>query len=324
MNSQLYLLVFIGVFLFTGCKHRENTNSKAEAQEISEEDQKLELRNVPDSLKTIEINGEILHYTEKGEGETLVFLHGSISDYRVWQGYFKPYSKDYRTVVYSRRYAWPNRQVYDSLADYSVQIHADDLYQLIQKMELGKVHLVGHSYGAFTALTFAVDHPELVRSMVLGEPPALFLANNSESYTKDLNAFMENHFRPAAKEFKAGNTEKGLEYFVGGANGNPEFDISTIPESQKKGWMANILELKGQAIAERVLELDQKAISGLEMPVLMFVGDQSPKWLTSLSVELHRLLPNSQLDTLINSAHGLYFQQPEQSKKAMREFYGMQ
>lgn len=96
-----------------------------------------------DQPKSVNIRGEKLHYVEQGKGEPLIFIHGSLGDYRAWISRMEPYSKDYHVLTYSRRYAWPNKQVFDESADYSIRIHADDLYELIQKLRLKKVHLVG-------------------------------------------------------------------------------------------------------------------------------------------------------------------------------------
>src|SRR5438552_18435199 len=46
-----------------------------------------------------------------------------------------------------------------------------DLAMLIEKLHFGPVHLVGHSYGGLGALFFATEHPELVRTLTLSEPP---------------------------------------------------------------------------------------------------------------------------------------------------------
>ncbi len=89
-----------------------------------------------DRLKSFDVRGEQIHYIEKGQGDPLIFVHGTIGDYRAWVSRMEPYSKDYHVVAYSRRYAYPNEQKFDSLVDYSVRIHADDLYALIKELGL--------------------------------------------------------------------------------------------------------------------------------------------------------------------------------------------
>lgn len=272
-----------------------------------------------DQPQSVDIRGEELHYIEQGTGEPLIFIHGTIGDYRAWISRMQPYSKDYHVVAYSRRYAWPNEQEYDSLADYSVRIHADDLYALIQKIGFQKVHLVGHSYGAFTALTMALDHPERVQSLVLGEPPAASLVENSERGQESFDAFLEDNLRPAAQAFRANEDEAALEYFIRGVMGD-EFRLAQVPAEGKQGWMDNLLELWGAALNESFLSLDPSAIQSLDVPVLLLVGELSPTWLVEVSQELHRLLPQSELVEIENSSHGLYFQNPEAVDKAVMEF----
>jgi pimeloyl-ACP methyl ester carboxylesterase len=118
------------------------------------------------------VNGVELHYTEQGTGEPVVLLHGGQGDYRSWQPQMNALSSRYRVISYSRRYHYPNENPMTA-TDHSALIDAEDLAALVAELELGRVHLVGTSYGAFTALAYAVAHPGLVRSMVLAEPPVL-------------------------------------------------------------------------------------------------------------------------------------------------------
>ena len=274
-----------------------------------------------DSLKSVDINGEKLHYVEQGEGETLIFVHGGINDYRFFLSWVEQYSEDYHAVTYSRRYAWPNAQEFDKSVDYSVRIHADDLYALIQKLNLGKVHLVGHSYGAFTALTMALDHPEVVQSLVLGEPPVAFLAQNTEKGRESWDAFLESDLRPAKQDFLADKDEEALENFLRGVMGD-DFSLAQVPPEAKQGWMDNLLEIWGLSMSEDFPPLDPLAIQTLDVPVLLIVGDISPTYLHEISNELHRLLPRSEMVRFENMNHGLYAEQPEAVDRAMREFLG--
>ena len=74
-----------------------------------------------------------------------------------------------RIVSYSRRYHYPNQWPGDG-SDYSLALHAKDLEGFIRVLNAGPVHLVGNSYGGFVVAIVATEHPELVRSVVVGEP----------------------------------------------------------------------------------------------------------------------------------------------------------
>lgn len=129
-------------------------------------------------LKAIAINGTTLHYVERGSGPPIVFVHGGLGDYRTFQPQFDALSSNFRVVAFSRRFHPPN-DVPAGVPSYSMQGHVDDLAELVKALRLGPSHVVGHSYGAYVALAFSLQHPDLVRSLVLGEPPVLPLLQNS-------------------------------------------------------------------------------------------------------------------------------------------------
>src|SRR5687767_11716004 len=120
-------------------------------------------------VKKIEVNATNLSYIEQGAGEPVIFIHGAVSDYRTWLEQIVAFSKNYKAISYSRRFHQPNGNDGDG-SDYSRDLHTADLVRFIKALNLGKVHLTGHSYGASIAFMTAVNYPELVSSLVLGEP----------------------------------------------------------------------------------------------------------------------------------------------------------
>src|SRR5262249_49938304 len=119
-------------------------------------------------LAIAQINGVTLHYFSTGHGEPVVFVHGGLDDYRIWGDQLARFAQHYRVINYSRRYSFPN-QNNPMVSIYSAATDADDLAALIDQLELGPVHIVAHSYGAYASLFVAVQHPELVQSMILAE-----------------------------------------------------------------------------------------------------------------------------------------------------------
>ena len=49
--------------------------------------------------RTIEVNGTNLAYVEQGTGDLVVFVHGSVNDYRSWRGQLGPFPERHRAVV---------------------------------------------------------------------------------------------------------------------------------------------------------------------------------------------------------------------------------
>src|SRR5690242_19161175 len=98
----------------------------------------------------VRVNGVDLASVERGRGDPVLFVHGSLGDYRLWGGQLAPFGEQYRAVAYSRRYHWPNAQPAEG-ATYPVAQHVADLGALIEALDLAPAHIVGSSYGALTA-----------------------------------------------------------------------------------------------------------------------------------------------------------------------------
>jgi pimeloyl-ACP methyl ester carboxylesterase len=77
-------------------------------------------------------------------------------------------AKRHRFIAYTQRYfgtePWP-----DAGKNFSIATRADDLAKFITSLNAGPVHLVGWSHGGLVAITAAVSHPSLVRSLILYE-----------------------------------------------------------------------------------------------------------------------------------------------------------
>ncbi len=165
--------------------------------------------NMP--IKQIEVNGTNLAYIEKGIGEPVVFIHGAVSDFRTWLEQFDEFSKYYRVISYSRRFHQPNKDPND-YSVYSRALHSSDLVEFLKALNLKKVHLIGHSYGASIALMAALDNPGLVGSLVLGEPSPFTGILSEEGMS--LLSEQKSGFDEAIRLAQNGNRESAVRQFL--------------------------------------------------------------------------------------------------------------
>ncbi len=177
--------------------------------------------------KEARVNGLTLHYIELGQGTPVVLVHGTLEDYRTWDGQLEAFSKGYRLISYSRRYHYPNEWPKDA-TDFSVTIHARDLAAFIKALNLPPVHLIGHSFGAFIAFLVARDHPEVIRSLTLGEPPIMPLLRTTPEGEALLAAAIATSIA-SSEAFKQGNDEEGVRRFTNGVLGGVRTRNSHLP-----------------------------------------------------------------------------------------------
>ena len=261
-------------------------------------------------LKRVFINGDSLHYLDMGKGDPVVFVHGSLGDYRTWRAQMDTFAQNHRVIAYSRRFAYPNKQTINDSADYTVTPHARDLAEFIKTLHLKPVHLVGHSYGAFTALLTAIDHPDLVRSLTLGEPPILSLLQTVPGGDTLVNKFVREGILPTAEAFKNNNEQKAVAGFITAVTGDSLY-FSRLSQRDRDLMMANTLETRGSVFTKSLFPpLRCEDLKKIKPPVLLVQGDRSPLLFRSIINELERCLSNSEKVTLPNTSHGLEYESP--------------
>ena len=271
-------------------------------------------------VKSVFINGDSLHYIDMGKGEPVVLVHGSLGDYRTWGKQMDTFSSKYRVIAYSRRYAYPNNKNVSDSADFSITPHTKDLNELLKVLNLGPVHLVGHSYGGFTALLTTMEHPELVKTLTLGEPPVMPLMMNLPGGDTIIHSFISQTLIPAAEAFKANDSVKAVSLFINGVMGDTSY-FSKIGEPDRELIMTNVLETRGTSFTKNPFPpVNCDDLQKIKTPVLLVDGEISPKILLMITDELKRCIPNSERATLANTSHGLEYENPAEFNKVVLGF----
>lgn len=272
--------------------------------------------------KQMRVNGVEFAYLDQGTGAPVVLVHGSLGDFRTWWGQIGPLSTRYRVIAYSRRYHYPNEWVGDG-SDYSAALHADDLSALIRSLRLGRVHVVAASFGAYTALVFAVRHPELVRTLVLGEPPLLPWLRWSPEGQRLLETFLADAWEPAKRAFQRGDLAEGVKTFVDGVGGPGTFDRSSPTARQM--LLDNAREMQAEAMAaEYFTPLSCEDVRRITAPVLLLTGELSPKLFHKITDELERCVPHAERAVIEGASHGMHGGNPKAYTQTVLAFLGRQ
>jgi non-heme chloroperoxidase len=279
------------------------------------------------SLKKVRVNGTELHYVERGKGVAVIFVHGGLEDYRVWQPQMREFSERYHTVAYSRRYNYPNNRVVPR-ADYSAIVDADDLATLIKKLNLGPAHIVGVSYGAYVALFLAARHPELVRSLVLSEPPLMRLLSELEGGKAIFDEFMSTVWEPATRGFLVG-PEAGVKAAVDGfgelgySGSDTKMTFEALSPMVRDPLMENALEWKALTISQDPFpDLPRSAIAHIKVPTLLLSGQRSLTLHGLIDTQLEKLLPLRERIIISNATHEMWNEYPEGCRNATLVFIG--
>lgn len=269
-------------------------------------------------MKKIEVNGTNLSYIEQGQGDPVILVHGTLGDLRSWELQMSTFAKKYRTISYSRRYHYPNECKGDEF-DYSAILHAEDLSAFISGLGLKSAHIVGNSYGAYTAMFLAIYHPEQIRALVLSEPPALPLLEGNEKGSALRKDFLEKVWKPAKEALERGETEKGVKIFVDGVVTEGAYD--SFPTEVRTLIMDNACEFKSETASPNFWTQFTCGDAGnISTPTLLLTGERSLKMLKMVVEELARCLPNKELVTVPESSHETASENPEAYNKIVLDF----
>ena len=68
-------------------------------------------------MQTINVNGYDMAYLDVGEGPTLVCVHGSLCDFRIWSSVLGPLTRNHRVIAPTLRHFFPDH--WDGVGDTS-------------------------------------------------------------------------------------------------------------------------------------------------------------------------------------------------------------
>lgn len=204
------------------------------------------------------------HYYERGHGpERVVFVHGFQASGRIWQLVQEALPEDrYHTIAPDNRGAGTTDAPPEE-SDYGIGPFASDLYELVTQLGWRDFTLVGHSLGGATVAQFAVDHPELLKGLVLLDPSD---PDGRDTPTERIEQVIEDRMAARRAQQARGGGGDGIDAAGGGAPS--EFlrllnaDINAAPEVRLRGSMRSMFALRLGG-----------AVGRLPMPVLLACGD---------------------------------------------------
>ncbi len=284
-------------------------------------------------MLTIERNGYQFQASENGNGPLLVFVHGSASDYRTWHQQQAALGTEYYTLAYSRRYHWPNQPIAEG-GEYAMMQHVEDLESILNALDSGSVHLVGHSYGALVSLLLAIKNPRLIRTLVLAEPPAFTMyVSDPPKPTEILQLFLTrprtaralvklwvSGLGPATVAMKQNNKEKAMKAFGQAVLGTHAY--ASLSEARKEQVRANLI--RAEFVGSGFPRLDQEKIRSIEIPTLLISGQESPRLFYHLLDRLHELMPNSARTVIREASHLMHEDNATDYNSAVRTFLKQQ
>lgn len=115
-------------------------------------------------MPTVKVNDITMYYELQGAGEPLVLIAGLRLDLSDYHGIDSWLAQKYQVLAFDNRGAGRTDK---PDIPYSIEMMADDTAKLMQALGVKQAHIIGISMGGRIALELALQHPDLVKKLVL-------------------------------------------------------------------------------------------------------------------------------------------------------------
>ena len=253
------------------------------------------------------VDGTRLCFERTGRGAPVVLVHGTVSSWTDWAPVIERLSESFDVAALDRR----GRGRSDDGRTYSLDLEVADTVAVMTAMG-DRCHLVGHSFGAVVALLVASRRPDLVRSLVVYEPPIGDSGQGANTLLDDLDA--------AVAE---GTLDEAVGVFLR-ATGATEDELAAA-RGNERGWagMRDAVSTISREVraASAALPFAPDVTRSITAPTLVLLGaDQDAPTYAGLQ-QLAEVLPFGEL-ARVPGRHLAMLQAPDAFAAKLSQFFG--
>jgi pimeloyl-ACP methyl ester carboxylesterase len=237
----------------------------------------------------------------------MALVHGSWTDARTWDHVLPALSAGFRVLTYDRRgHSRSERPATPG----SLREDAADLAGLLERLGLAPAHVVGNSFGASVALRLAIERPDLVRSLIVHEPPVFALLEGDPAGEVALSA-LQARAQAAAGHLRAGRIEEGARAFVDTIALGPGAWEERLSDEGRAMFRLNAPTWLDEMDDPEAYRLPVAPLAGSGVRILLTAGELSPPHFALATERLRALLPGAEGGSLAGAAHVPHVSHPE-------------
>lgn len=263
-----------------------------------------------------------------GRGKPIVFIPGSVSDYRTWSQLYPTLEKSYTCFVLSRRFQYPS--IYPQDGSNTIDVNTKDIINFITENDLRDVTLIGHSFGGFLALHIAAQLPDRVTAVVAEEPiftPVLMpkksmlgvlkLVLKDKEAGKSLIDLGVNGMEPAFKALTQGDVKAAKNAIITGltAGKKTPATLDTLTRIQLDDNIATLID---EDPFNHTIHL--REVTTLQARVLLISGSDSQPVFRYINERLSEIIPKAKMQTISGAGHWVHIDQATRFEAAVVEF----
>ena len=288
----------------------------------------------------VDAHGVLIYYWEIGRGTPLMVVHGGPgASHDYFLPYLLPLARHNRLIFIDERGSGKSEKL-DDVSQYTVENMVEDCEAVRQALGLGKISLLGHSYGGVLAQAYALKYQKNLSHLILGSTFASTRELN-DALAK-MKAAMPSDDREKLDSLeKAGLFGKGLPYergrypdeyaklawgigyfpYLYQRHPNPNADPLTDSTSTAWDLYREMWGSHGEFIVDGNLKSVEYVdrLATIKVPTLIIAGDHDESD-PVMSKEMHDKIAGSKLVILPQSGHMTFVDQPNIFIKTVSDF----
>jgi proline iminopeptidase len=287
----------------------------------------------------VDVGGVFIYYKALGAGAPLVILHGGPgASHEYLLPYLIPLAKTNRLVFIDERGSGQSTRLADPVG-YTVEAMADDVEAVRRALGLGKVSMLGHSYGGVLAQAYALKYQENLTHLILAstfhstkqlnEVFRKMMAAMTPELRGRIEAFEKAGLFGHGKDFEKNRYPSGYAVAAWGEgyfpylyqkHPDPGYDPADM-----SGMSWDLYRTMWGSHGEYVIDGNLTSVEyaerlgSLHVPTLITVGDHDESD-PSIAVDMQKCIPGSRLVILPDSGHMTFVDQQEMFLKVVDDF----
>ena len=278
----------------------------------------------------VHVSGMMIYYVSLGQGTPLLVLHGGPG---VSHDYFLPYllplATRHRLIFIDERGCGRSGRLRDPKG-YTLEHMTEDVEAVRQALNLGRMALLGHSFGGILAQAYAIKYQQHLSKLILAGTAYSAAVINAEfqRIKAALRPEMRQHIETLEREgIYTPDGGYKPEYAKLATEAQRAYNFTLPPpgpaEVDKMSW--DVLREMWVRHSDFVLDGNlsgfdfSEGLARFHLPTLIIVGDHDLVG-ESTAAAMQRMLPQSKLLVMRHAAHMMFVDLPESFLEAVEDF----
>ena len=253
-----------------------------------------------------------IFWLDEGAGRAVVLLHGGFLDHHMWDDQVPALAADHRVIA-------PDARGHGRSANAAAPFRpADDVAALLRHLDAGPAVLVGVSMGAGVAVDTALEHPGMVRGLVVTG------AGTSEPYFTD--PWTVETLAAWTAAMAAGDLDASVERFVRLGTGpyRAPGDVDAGVMARQRGMARATMAKHAAGEPDPITPVTGtwERAAGITVPVLAVHGALDSPDHIGMAERLAGSVPDGRTVTIDGTAHYPNMERPGAYNAVVRDFLG--